>query len=146
MGGQKYQYLYSRGMTASVRADVSRNPTIPSWFSEMLPLSFDVALGVGKFRRFVSERLKKKNECVEFIEKYLYCKKEIAEEIYNYFAEQDGFSEIPDESKIVIEKLDVDENSERATVSGTAYFKNGTKESRVVELRKENGKWRIVYQ
>ena len=108
LGGQKYQYLYSRGMTASVRADVSRNPTIPSWFSEMLPLSFDVALGVGKFRRFVSERLKKKNECVEFIEKYLYCKKEIAEEIYNYFAEQDGFSEIPDESKIVIEKFKED--------------------------------------
>jgi ATP-dependent helicase Lhr and Lhr-like helicase len=105
LGGQKYQYLYSRGMTASVRADVSRNPTIPSWFSEMLPLSFDVALGICKFRRYVSERLRKKKECLEFIEKYLYCKKDIALEIYNYFEEQNGFSEVPHEGKIVIEKF-----------------------------------------
>ena len=105
LGGNKYQYLYSRGMKAYVRADVSKNPTIPSWFSEMLPLSFDVALGVGRFRRLVGERIKKKKECVEFIEKYLYCKNGVAEEIYDYFKEQDGFSMIPSDEKIVVEKF-----------------------------------------
>ncbi|MEK6800870.1 MAG: DEAD/DEAH box helicase, partial [Nanoarchaeota archaeon] len=33
LGGQKYQFLYTKGMTAFVRSDVSKNPTIPSWFS-----------------------------------------------------------------------------------------------------------------
>jgi Lhr-like helicase len=57
LGGKKYQFLFSRGMKAYVRGDVSRNPTIPSWFSEQLPLSFDVALEINRFRRLVKERL-----------------------------------------------------------------------------------------
>jgi len=105
LGGKKYQFLYSRGMKAFVKGDVSKNPTIPSWFSEMLPLSFDSALEVGKFRRFVKERIEKKKECLDFIRKYLYCKKEVAEEIYNYFKEQAGFSEIPTDKEILIEKF-----------------------------------------
>ena len=104
LGGQKYQFLYSRGMKAFVRADVSKNPTIPSWFSEQLPLTFDVALEIGKFRRFVKERIKKKSEAVEFIENYLYCTRKIAEAIYSYFSEQAAFSEIPDDKMIIVEK------------------------------------------
>ncbi len=105
LGGQKYQYLYSRGMTAFVKAGITKNPTIPSWFSEMLPLSFDVALDIGKFRKLAKERLRNKEECVKFIESYLYCKRHIAKIIYDYFKEQNDFSEIPDEKTIVIEKF-----------------------------------------
>src|SRR3989344_1133131 len=105
LGGQKYQFLYTRGMTASVKADISKNPTIPSWFSEMLPLSFDTALDIGKFRRFMKERIKKKSECVNFVREYLYCDKKIAEEIYNYFKEQGDFSQIPHEEEILVEKF-----------------------------------------
>ncbi|MBS3091476.1 ATP-dependent helicase [Candidatus Pacearchaeota archaeon] len=108
LGGQKYQFLFSRGMKAYVKADVSRNPTIPSWFSEMLPLSFDVALEIGRFRKLIKERIKDKKECIEFIEKHTYCKKHIAEEIYEYFKEQQGFSEIPDEKTIIVEKYKED--------------------------------------
>lgn len=105
LGGQKYQFLYTRGMKAYVRADVSRSPTIPSWFSEMLPLNFDVALSINKFRKFVKERIDKKKECVAFIKEYLYCKENVAEAIYNYFSEQDSFSEIPDEKTLIVEKF-----------------------------------------
>ena len=105
LGGQKYQFLYTRGMTASVKADISKNPTIPSWFSEMLPLSFDTALDIGKFRKFMKERIKKKSECVNFVREYLYCDKKIAEEIYNYFKEQGDFSQIPHEEEILVEKF-----------------------------------------
>jgi ATP-dependent helicase Lhr and Lhr-like helicase len=104
LGGQKYQYLYSKGMKAFVRTDVSKNPTIPSWFSEMLPLSFDVAVEIGKFRRLVKERLGNRKDCVEFIGGYIYCKKRIAEEIYDYFDAQQGFAEVPDDKTILIEK------------------------------------------
>jgi ATP-dependent helicase Lhr and Lhr-like helicase len=105
LGGSKYQFLYSRGMKAYVVANVSKNPTIPSWFSEMLPLNFELAMDIGKFRRFVKERLSKQKECIDFIMKYLYVKEEIAKEIYNYFKEQGGFSEIPDDKTIVVEKF-----------------------------------------
>ena len=105
LGGRKYQYLYSRGMTASVKADVSKNPTIPSWFSEMLPLSFDAAIAIGKFRKLVREKIGNKKKCLDFIQEYLYCKKRVAEEIYEYFREQAGFSEIPTSETIVVEKF-----------------------------------------
>jgi len=135
LGGQKYRYLYSRGMTAFVGADVSKNPTIPSWFSEMLPLSFDVAIDIGRFRKLVGERvnmensgsrgtfspespmdisersdlinrnIQNKKECLEFIKNYIYCNEKIALVIYDYFKEQEGFAEIPHSEKIVVEKI-----------------------------------------
>ncbi len=103
--GQKYQYLYSRGMKAYVKGDISKNPTIPSWFSEMLPLSFDVALDIGRFRRLVKERIENKKECVAFIKEIIYCNQRVAEEIYDYFLEQFKFSEVPDDKLIVVEKF-----------------------------------------
>ena len=105
LGGQKYQYLYSRGMKAYVRADVSKKVTIPSWFSEMLPLSFDVALDIGLFRKFIKERINNKKECIQFIKSYVYCNDKIANEVYNYFYEQGKFSEIPSSDEIVVEKF-----------------------------------------
>jgi len=108
LGGKKYQFLYSRGMKAYVRADISRNPTIPSWFSEMLPLSFDSALEIGRFRTLVKERVKNKKKCVDFIKKHIYCDEKNAKEIYDYFKEQEDFSEIPDSKTIIIEKFKED--------------------------------------
>ncbi len=105
LGGQKYQFLFSKGMSAFVRVDVSRNPTIPSWFSEMLPLHFDVALEVGRFRKLVKERIGKKKEAIDFIKKYIYCSDKVADEIYDYFDEQRGVSEIPTSDLIVVEKF-----------------------------------------
>src|SRR3989344_5544571 len=105
LGGHKYQFLYTRGMKAYVRANVSKNPTIPSWFSEMLPLSFDLACGIGRFRKLVKERLGDENKCVKFIQEYLYCKENIAKEIYEYCKEQNDFSLMPDEGMIVVEKF-----------------------------------------
>lgn len=105
LGGAKYQFMYSRGMKAYVRAGITKNPTIPSWFSEMLPLNFEVAFDISRFRRLVKERIGKKNECVEFIKEYLYCKEKVAEEIYDYFKEQKDFAEIPDDKTMVLEKF-----------------------------------------
>ncbi len=88
-----------------VKADISRNPTIPSWFSEMLPLSFDLGRDIGRFRGLVKERIGDRSRCLKFIQKYLYCREGVASEIYNYFKEQDGFSEIPTDKLIVVEKF-----------------------------------------
>ncbi|MEI6731522.1 MAG: ATP-dependent helicase [archaeon] len=105
LGGHKYQYLFSRGMKAFVRANVSRNPTIPSWFSEMLPLNFDLACDVGRFRKLVKEKIGNREKCIAFIREHIYCQEYIAENIYEYFKEQDGFAEIPDSNTLLIEKF-----------------------------------------
>ncbi len=105
LGGAKYMFGFSRGMKAYVVADVRKKVTIPSWFSEMLPLSFELALEVGRFRGLVKERLKDKKECVKFIEKYIYCREDIAEEIYNYFEEQEGFLFVPTDKEMLVEKF-----------------------------------------
>ncbi len=108
LGGKKYLYKYTRGMNLYVSSEVRRNPTIPSWFSEMLPLSFDSALEINQFRALMKKKLKSdksKEETLKFIGSYLYVNKETAEAIYNYFLEQHSFLEIPDENTIIIEKF-----------------------------------------
>jgi len=105
LGGQKYQFLYSKGMKAFVMGGITKNPTIPSWFSEMLPLNFELARGIGRFRRLVKEKLGDKDKCISFIQEFIYCKEYIAEEVYNYLKQQQDFSEVPDDKTIVVEKF-----------------------------------------
>jgi intein/homing endonuclease len=105
LGGQRYQFLYTRGMNAYVRASLNRPPTIPSWFSEMLPLSFDLALEIQRFRKLVDEKLNKENkkEAMNFIQEWLYVDEQTSEAIYNYFYEQKKYIGIPSSEKIIIE-------------------------------------------
>lgn len=105
LGGAKYQFLFSRGMKAYVSADVSRQPTVPSWFSEMLPLSFEVACDIAKFRGLVADKIDNKKDCCEFIEEYIGCSPALALYAYNYIKEQKRFSEVPDDKVIVVEKF-----------------------------------------
>jgi Lhr-like helicase len=53
----------------------------------------------------VKERLGDEEKCIKFIMEYLYCKKNIAEVVYNYVRDQDKFSIVPDENTLVVEKF-----------------------------------------
>jgi len=55
LGGRTYRFLRSKGATIVVEPAEGARPTVPSWFSEMLPLSFDSALRVGEFREWLAE-------------------------------------------------------------------------------------------
>ena len=108
LGGSKYIYLYTRGMNLYVRATVDRPPTIPSWFSEMLPLSFDSGMEIGRFRSLMNDKFrgkKSEKEIKEFIKKHLYVDNDTAKVVYNYFKEQDSFSEIPHKGLMLIERF-----------------------------------------
>jgi len=107
LGGNVYMFKFSRGMTAQVNTSVNRPPTVPSWFSETLPLSFDLAMEINRFRRLMEDRFvnkENKEEIIKFINGYLYVDEKAAQSIYNYFYEQYNFSDIPSDKKIVIEK------------------------------------------
>lgn len=106
LGGEVYMFKFSRGMVAQVSSSVSRPPTVPSWASEMLPLSFDLAMEISKFRRLMEEKFKRdysQEEILKFIHDYLYVDENSAHSIYQYFYEQFYFTEIPSDKKIVIE-------------------------------------------
>ncbi len=106
LGGNKYEFLHSKGTVAYVNASVYRAPTIPSWFSEMLPLSFDLAMDIGRFRRLMEEKFnhnKLRDEIISFINEHLYVDKNAADSIYEYFREQYLYAEIPHDRKIVVE-------------------------------------------
>jgi len=107
LGGHTYLFKFSRGMVAQVSASVNRPPTVPSWFSEMLPLSFDLSNEIGRFRRLVAERFnskKKKQEIVKFIHDHLYVDDKAANAIYIYFKEQyDYCKKIPNDKTILVE-------------------------------------------
>jgi len=106
LGGEKYEFLYSRGMVAQVNASVYRPPTIPSWVSEMLPLSFDLAIEIGRFRRLLAEKFAAKRSkpvIMKFIHDYLYVDAKAANSIYLYFKEQFLYTTVPSDRVVVIE-------------------------------------------
>ena len=106
LGGQSYEFRYASGMTAQVMAAYKRPPTVPSWFSEMLPLSFDLALEIQKFRELMEQKFlakKSEKEIKDFIKKYLYVEDNTVSAIYEYFKEQFLFLELPTTKKFLIE-------------------------------------------
>jgi len=106
LGGNTYRFNFARGMTIQVTPAPGRVPTVPSWFSEMLPLSFDLALEIQKFRRVVEHMFsekKSKEDIINFIDRYLYVDKNTSNSIYEYMREQHYYAEIPHDKKLVIE-------------------------------------------
>jgi ATP-dependent Lhr-like helicase len=106
LGGDTYQFLYAKGTVAQVASVSGRQPTVPQWVSEMLPLSFDLACDIQKFRRDMSDMFeigRTKQEFMDFIHGYLYVDDNAANSIYEYFKEQFFYSEIPHLKKLVIE-------------------------------------------
>jgi len=56
LGGQHYEFRYRRGSKVYVDRTSAR-PTVPSWFSERLPLSYDLGCEILEFQRELLSRL-----------------------------------------------------------------------------------------
>ncbi len=105
LGGNIYRFNYARGMTVNVTPS-SGPPTIPSWFSEQLPLSFDLAVDIQKFRDIMDGKFKmdrSKEEIMDFIHEYLYVDYNAANSIYHYFQEQFLFAQMPGMKNLLVE-------------------------------------------
>jgi len=55
LGGQNFEYSYRRGSKVYVDPTSAR-PTVPSWFSERLPLSYDLGRAIIDFQRELADR------------------------------------------------------------------------------------------
>ncbi|MBI4148409.1 ATP-dependent helicase [Candidatus Woesearchaeota archaeon] len=116
LGGETYSFKFSRGMVAQVSASVNRPPTVPSWASEMLPLSFDLANEIGKFRRFMLDRLNagnSKTDVLKFIHDYLYVDDNATEAIYSYCKEQFDYCQILPNDKVIVVEHYTDEKDKK---------------------------------
>ncbi|MCZ3367350.1 MULTISPECIES: ATP-dependent helicase [Methanobacterium] len=105
LGGKIYRFNYARGMTLNVTPS-SGPPSIPSWFSEQLPLSFDLALEIQRFRALMEGKFqygRSKEEIMDFIHEFLYVDYNAANSIYEYFREQYLYAVIPSNKKLLIE-------------------------------------------
>lgn len=105
LGGNTYRFNYGKGMTINV-SPASGPPTIPSWFSQQLPLSFDLAMDIQRFRAHIDSKFqyrRSKEEIMEFIHEYLYVDDFAANSIYEYFVEQYKYAKIPSNRKLLIE-------------------------------------------
>lgn len=131
LGGRLYKFEHSREMKAFVTRSDSKFPTIPPWFSEQLPLTYELALEIGKFRYELSEAIWKEVRKGKGIAKLLKKSKLAAgkeasaildsmpidantrNSITSYFAEQLLFAKhVPNDKLILIEKT-TDERKER---------------------------------
>jgi ATP-dependent Lhr-like helicase len=58
LGGERFVFRYRRGSKVYVDPTDDR-PTVPSWFSERLPLSYDLGRAIAAFQREVLDRLER---------------------------------------------------------------------------------------
>lgn len=112
LAGKTFRFLKSKGMSIIVEEVEGEKPTVPSWFSEQLPLSYDLAERIRKFRGWMEEKLNKlgREEIIELLIKEFKIERNAANAIYRYFMEQKLFSEIPTDRKLVVEKYEGDRN------------------------------------
>ncbi len=107
LGGRTYEFVRSDGYRVIVKRVEHQRPTVPSWFSEMLPLSFDSALEVGRFRRKVYELIRNKGieEAVSTLIKEYCLEPHSARYIVEYISEQAKFTDglVPSDKLILIE-------------------------------------------
>jgi len=118
LGGRLYKFENSRGMSCYVSEAKAMAPTIPPWFSEQLPLSYELAIEIGKFRAKLAAALKKHisiktrkasfKELPKDIEAMLSAmpiNKNSRIAIANYFMEQMLFTgEVPNDKYVLVEQ------------------------------------------
>ncbi|ABL78331.1 ATP-dependent helicase [Thermofilum pendens] len=113
LGGKVYEFVKSDGLTAYVKPAYEQKPTIPAWFSEMLPLSYDLAVRIGEFRGQAFEWISKPGG-LERLKEYLKreCKvnEEGAEAVAGYFLEEYlflrslGVEKFPSDRVVLVER------------------------------------------
>ena len=125
LGGDTYEFRFTRGNVAQVVASAGKKPTVPSWYSEMLPLSFDLASDIGKFRRYMLdlfENNKSKEDAIKYIHEYLHVDENAANAIYDYFREQYLYAQIPNDKKILVEFYNPNTTNEKKYIVFHSLF------------------------
>jgi ATP-dependent Lhr-like helicase len=114
LGGSTYKFSYAKGMKVFVDPAPNASPTVPSWYSERLPLSYDLGVKIGKFRKDVAEQIELgagDDDIIQWIMHNYYLDENTAEAIYSYVKEQKQYAgTVATHDNITVEKHIDDEN------------------------------------
>ncbi len=123
LAGRVYEFVRAKGLKVYVRPAFDQKPTVPSWFSEMLPLSYDLAVQVARFRARIAREIgegRDQEEIVAEIARECSTDEKAARAIFEYIREQLAFlrslgvGEFPSDEVILVETyLSEDGNSYR---------------------------------
>lgn len=106
LGGKTYMFRYARGMRCYVEEKKEETPTIPAWFSELLPLSYELAGEIRLFREQMFKLLEKKDkEGIKKLLSTLPVDNKSKKAIEQYFKTQYSYlKKIPTYNHIIIEE------------------------------------------
>ncbi|MFB6174345.1 MAG: ATP-dependent helicase [Candidatus Nanohalobium sp.] len=124
LGGSTYEFKYAKGMKVFVDPKPNASPTVPSWYSERLPLSYDLGLKIGEFRKQVGKQVEMgagDDDIIQWIMYNYYLDENTAEAIYSYIKEQYQFTgEVSTHEDITVEKY-IDEDGKQNFIFQTIY-------------------------
>ncbi len=124
LGGRTYRFVKSKGLRIIVEKAEGSRPTVPSWFSEMLPLSFDSALRVGEFRRRIAKMLDagRRDEAMRILVEDFKMEKHAAEAVIQYIWEQLAYAgHVPGNDLVLVEYFPLEGEDSWATVYHTLF-------------------------
>ena len=124
LGGKTYRFIRGEGMDIIVEPADGARPTVPSWFSEMLPLSFDSALRVGEFREWAAKMIAegRREEAERILVEEYRLEPHAAKAILDYVEEQVAYAGIvPGKSVILVEFFPDEEAGGWSIVFHTLY-------------------------
>ncbi len=123
LAGRVYEFVRAKGLRVYVRPAFDQKPTVPSWFSEMLPLSYDLAVEIARFRAELAREIesgRSRHEIIREIARVCSTDFNTARAIYEYVREQLlflrslGVEKFPSDRVILVETyLGEDGNSYR---------------------------------
>lgn len=102
LGGRTYEFIRSQSRKVYVGDAQGLRPTIPTWVGETMPMSYDLAVEVGRLRRFVADKIinaktrgkfsenagKIEKDVVNYLMKYYKTDIYSAREIFRYICKQ----------------------------------------------------------
>ncbi len=98
LGGRTYEFISARGSKVFVNPAIGKKPTIPAWFSEMLPLPYESARDLERFRW---EALTMKEK--ELSEKY-HLDEITLKAARSYVLEQKKYGAVPSPKEMLVEE------------------------------------------
>jgi ATP-dependent Lhr-like helicase len=127
LGGKTYRFVSAKGKKAYVDP-FEGLPTIPSWIGEMLPLEYDSAIEIGKFRdeiELTKGTLKDEKETVGWLQREYGLERRAAHNVVRYFEEQKKYAGIiPNHRRIVIEQYHADMDRQNIVFHAPVRTKN----------------------
>lgn len=124
LGGSTYKFSYAKGMKVYVDPAPNKAPTVPSWYSERLPLSYDLGIDIGRFRKQVAEQIElgaEADDIIQWIMHNYYLDENTANSIYRYVEEQQKYvGEVSTHEEITVEKY-FDEDGRQNFIFQTIY-------------------------